>query len=374
MKYFLIAGEASGDLHASNLMKGLILADPQAEFRFMGGERMEEVGKGMIMHYRETNYMMLDVVFHLGKIMRKLKAIRNAIRSWNPDVVIPVDYPGFNMRIARFSASIGLKVFYFISPKVWAWRQRRVNLLKRYTERLFVILPFEVDYFRLFDMEVEYHGNPLVDEVHQFNQSFEGADAWKRDHGLTEKRVVALLAGSRKKEIEATLPPMIRLAESHPGYHFMVAGAPTIDPSFYSRFLEGTGVGIVHDETYQLLASCDAGLVTSGTATLEAALFGVPQAVVYKTGWIAYSIAKWLVKVKFISLVNLIYGSELVAEIIQKDLPGRMESELNRIMGDPSSRQSMKRGYDSIAGKLGEYGVTLRIGERMVEILKAEDK
>jgi lipid-A-disaccharide synthase len=374
MKYFLIAGEASGDLHASNLMRGLIKADPGAEFRFMGGERMEEVAGEMLMHYRETNFMMLDVLLHLGKIIRNLRRVKNSIRSWKPDVVIPVDYPGFNMRIARFSASAGLKVFYFISPKVWAWRQRRIRLLKKYTRKLFVILPFEVEYFRQFGMEVEYHGNPLVDAVSQFNQTFEGADAWKRRHALDSRPVVALLAGSRSKEIEATLPHMIRTAQAFPGYQFVVAGAPTIPPAFYRSFLEGSGVRIVEGETYQLLASSEAGLVTSGTATLEAAMFGVPQAVVYKTGWFAYSIAKWLVKVKFISLVNLIYGTELVVEIIQKNLPGRMRSELTRILEDPSYSQSMKGGYQSILGKLGEPGVTNRIGRQMVGFLKEEEK
>jgi lipid-A-disaccharide synthase len=373
MKYFLIAGEASGDLHASNLMRGLINADPGAEFRFMGGERMEEVAGGMLMHYRETNFMMLDVLLHLGKIIRNLRKVKHSIRSWNPDVVIPVDYPGFNMRIARFSASAGHKVYYFISPKVWAWRQRRVRLLKKYTRKLFVILPFEVDYFKQFGMEVEYHGNPLVDAVSRFNQTFEGADAWKRGHELDSRPVVALLAGSRSKEIEATLPLMIRTAEAFPGYQFVVAGAPTIPAAFYRSFLEGSGVRIVEGETYQLLASSEAGLVTSGTATLEAAMFGVPQAVVYKTGRMAYSIAKWLVKVKFISLVNLIYGTELVVEIIQENMPGRMKSELNRILEDPSYRQSMKEGYESILGKLGEPGVTNRIGQRMVGFLKEEE-
>jgi lipid-A-disaccharide synthase len=277
------------------------------------------------------------------------------------------------MRIARFSASAGHKVYYFISPKVWAWRQRRVRLLKKYTRKLFVILPFEVDYFKQFGMEVEYHGNPLVDAVSRFNQTFEGADAWKRGHELDSRPVVALLAGSRSKEIEATLPLMIRTAEAFPGYQFVVAGAPTIPAAFYRSFLEGSGVRIVEGETYQLLASSEAGLVTSGTATLEAAMFGVPQAVVYKTGRMAYSIAKWLVKVKFISLVNLIYGTELVVEIIQENMPGRMKSELNRILEDPSYRQSMKEGYESILGKLGEPGVTNRIGQRMVGFLKEEE-
>ena len=372
MKYFLIAGEASGDLHASNLMKGLIKADNHAQFRYMGGEQMAEVSDGMVMHYRETNYMMLDVVIHLGKILRNMRIIRKSILSWSPDVVIPVDYPGFNMRIARFSSSVGLKVFYFISPKVWAWRQGRVRKLKKYTKKLFVILPFEIEFFRRFGMEVEYHGNPLVDGVAWFMDKFEGPDKWRDMHGIDRRPLVALLAGSRKKEVEATLPQMVRIASAYPDFQFVVAGAPSLPPSFYHPFLAHSPVSIVFDETYPLLASSDAGLVTSGTATLEAALLGIPQAVVYKTGWLAYSIAKLLVKVKFISLVNLIMGSEVVTEIIQKDLYTGMKAELDKLMGDPSYARTMKESYGMMREKLGEAGVAERIGKRMVAMLKPE--
>jgi lipid-A-disaccharide synthase len=374
MKYFLIAGEASGDLHASNLMKGLIKADARAEFRFMGGELMQGVAGGLVMHYRETSFMMLDVVLHLGKIIRNMRTVKSSIRSWKPDVVIPVDYPGFNMRIARFSCSLGLRVFYFISPKVWAWRQRRVKLLKRYTEKLFVILPFEVDFFHRFGMEVEFHGNPLVDGITRFMSGFEGPEAWRKKHGLDQRPLVALLAGSREKEIQATLPEMVRIASTHPGYQFIVAGAPSMEPSFYRAYLQDSPVGIVFGETYPLLASSAAGLVTSGTATLETALLGVPQAVVYKTGWIAYTIAKWIIKVNFISLVNLILGTRVVAEIIQKDIGGQMNAELERIMEEPGYRKSITDGYGIIRDKLGDAGVADRIGRRMVTLLKREEK
>jgi lipid-A-disaccharide synthase len=277
------------------------------------------------------------------------------------------------MRIARFSGAAGLRVFYFISPKVWAWRQGRVKKLKKYTEKLFVILPFEIEFFRQFGMEVEYHGNPLVDGIVQFRREFDGPDNWRKSHAMDRRPLVALLAGSRKKEIEATLPRMIDLAKAYPGYQFVVAGAPSIDPSFYQHFLNNTPVRIVYEETYPLLASSDAGLVTSGTATLEAALIGVPQAVVYKTGWLAYSIAKLVVKVKFISLVNLIMGSGVVKEIIQKDLYPGMKAELDKIMGDHTYIQSMKEQYGKIRNKLGEAGVAERIGRRMVAMLKPEE-
>lgn len=369
MKYFLIAGEASGDLHASNLMKGLMQYDPHAEFRFMGGDLMNNISAGMVIHYRETSYMMLDVLFHLGKIFKTLRQIKAELLKWQPDVVIPVDYPGFNMRVARFATFHGLKVFYFISPKVWAWKQRRVNQLKKYTSRLFVILPFEVEYFHRFGMEVEYFGNPLVDEISGFRKGFEGQDAWRIKHGLDQRPIVALLAGSRRKEIESMLPPMVRVASEHPEYQFVVAGAPSIESSLYDQYLQGTDVGIVLQETYALLDSATAGLITSGTATLEAALFDVPQTVLYKTRLVAYCIGKRLIKINFISLVNLIYGKQLVVEIIQKDLFRRTAAELSRILQDTEYRARMKEGYKALQTDLGEPGVSGRIGRRMVELL-----
>jgi len=370
MKYFLIAGEASGDLHASNLMKGLMEADPDASFRFMGGDLMNGVYNGMILHYRETSYMMLDVLFHLRKIFRNFRKVKKEIREWQPDVIIPVDYPGFNIRLARYATSLGIKVFYYISPKVWAWKQRRVKKLKKYTSYLFSILPFEKAFFRQFGMEVEYFGNPLVDGAHEFKRNFEGVDSWKKRHGVDKKPVVALLSGSRKKEIEAMLPVMVEVARHHPGYHFMVAGAPSIDPSLYDSYLRGSGVGIDYHETYALLESSVAGLITSGTATLEAALLNVPQAVLYKTGSVAYSLAKRLIKINFISLVNLIYGKQLVLEIIQYELFNRANDELSRILGNDEYRTNILKGYSTLQSSLGEYGVSGRISRRMVELLK----
>jgi lipid-A-disaccharide synthase len=373
MKYFLIAGEASGDLHASGLMRELALLDPGAEFRFMGGDLMSAVsGGGLVMHYRETSYMMLDVLFHLRKIFRNLRRIRDELERWEPDVVIPVDYPGFNMRIARFARSRGLRVFYFISPKVWAWKQHRVSGLRKFVHALFVILPFEVEYFRKFGMEVEYFGNPLVDRVAEFLDSFEGKRSWKASRGLDGREVVALLAGSRKKEIQAMLPVMIRAAAQHPGYQFVVAGAPSIDPAFYSSFLEASRVRIVYGETYSLLASASAAMVTSGTATLETALFGAPQVVLYRTGTLAYAIAKRMVKINFISLVNLILGRGLLKEVIQKDLFSASAAELSRILEDDAYRQTIVEGYGQLGGMLGERGVSQRIAERMLELIGKE--
>jgi lipid-A-disaccharide synthase len=370
MKYFLIVGEASGDLHASNLMKGLLQADPQAEFCYMGGDLMEAVSPGRVMHYRETNYMMADVLLHLPRIFRNMRLIKRKILEWKPDVLIPVDYPGFNMRMARFASGQGIRVFYYILPKVWAWKQRRVFSLKKYADRLFAILPFEAAFFRQFDMVVEYEGNPLVDQVGHFRETFEGEEEWRRKHKLDNFPLVALLCGSRIKEIETTLPSMLTLAGENPGYQFVVAGAPSMDPSVYDKYISGTEVKIVYNETYALLACSKAALVTSGTATLETALFEIPQVVLYKTSLLAFNIAKRLIKINFISLVNLIYGKKLVEEVIQKDLTGRTRAELKLILNDDLYRRQMQEGYRQMKRDLGELGVSQRIGERMVEWLK----
>jgi len=372
MKYFFIAGEASGDLHASNLMKELLILDPQAEFRFMGGDLMQKVAGELVMHYRETSYMMLDVLFHLGKIFRNMRLMKQKIREWEPDVLIPVDYPGFNMPMARFASGQGIRVFYYISPKVWAWKQRRVRSLKRYVNRLFTILPFEKEFFRRFQMEVEYFGNPLVDQVAWFREQFIGAESWKKQQDLVEKPLVALLAGSRRKEIENTLPSMLTLAAEHPEYQFVVAGAPSMDKAIYKQYLQGTEVKIVYNETYALLECSEAGLVTSGTATLEAALFDLPQVVLYGTSKLAYGIAKRLIKINFISLVNLIYGKKLVEEVIQKDLTKRTRDELEKILNDKGYRKEMQEGYRVMKTDLGEPGVSRRIGACMIELLKEE--
>jgi len=372
MKYFLIAGEASGDLHASNLMKELIRKDADAQFRFLGGDLMQEVSPGMVLHYKATAFMMADVFLNLGKIFRNLRKIKEELVQWKPDVIIPVDYPGFNMRIAKFAASSGMRVYYFISPKVWAWKQRRVKDLKKYTRKLFVILPFEVAWFKQFDMEVEYFGNPLLDGVRQFQRDFEGALEWKNTHRLDKRPVVALLAGSRKSEIKDMLPAMARVAAAHPDYQFVVAGAPSIDTAFYTTYLEGTELKIVYGETYALLATAFAGLITSGTATLEAALFKVPQVVMYRTSAFAYSIAKRMVKIKFISLVNLILNKPVVLEVIQKDLYKQTETELSRILDDAVHRETIMKEYENLGKLIGEEGVSERIAGRMVELLKEE--
>jgi lipid-A-disaccharide synthase len=335
----------------------------------MGGDLMHAVSEGQVMHYKETNYMMLDVLFHLRKILRNMERIRQEISRWGPDVVIPVDYPGFNLRMARYAAGRGIRVFYFISPKVWAWKKGRIRRMKKYLSRLFVILPFEVDFFRSHAMEVEFFGNPLVDAVDEFRKEFTGAEQWKEARGFDRRPVVALLAGSRRKEIEHMLPAMARVASMHPGQQFVVAGAPAIPREFYASYLEGGDLRIVHGETYALLASASAAMVTSGTATLETALFGIPQVVMYRTGALAYALAKRIVNVNFISLVNLILGRELLKEVIQKDLQECAGRELDRILNEEAHRERILAGYGEMRDMLGETGVVHRIASRMVQLL-----
>ncbi len=371
MKYFLIAGEDSGDLHASNLMKQLKKHDPEAEFRFKGGDLMKEVADGFVMHYRDTSFMLTDIFLHLGKILRNIRKMKASMQEWQPDLFIPVDYGGFNFRMAKFARSQNIKVFYYIPPKVWAWQEWRVKKIRKYTNQVFSILPFEKEYFKGFDIHVEYFGNPLVDEIASFRSKFEGSESWKKRHGIDQKPLIALLAGSRKREIETTLPSMLKVASEHPEYQFVVAGAPSIEASMYEDFLKGTDVKIVFGETYPLLESAFAGLITSGTATLEAGLFNLPQAVLYRTSALGYRIVKPLINVNFISLVNLIYGKQLVLEIIQKDLYERSAHELSKILDDKEYREGMLKGYEAIGADLGAPGVSERIGKRMIELLKA---
>ncbi len=372
MKYFLIAGEASGDLHASRLMHGLQKLDSKAEFLFVGGDLMaEEAGKDPLYHYRIMNFMgVFSVLWHLARMMGILKQVKRNILAFRPDVVILVDYAGFNLRIARFVTGHGFRVFYYISPKVWAWKKGRIKLLREYVTRLFVIFPFEVPYFREQGIDVIYEGNPLTDVLHDYQDHAVERKAFLQGAGLDDRPLIALLAGSRKQEIRLCLPVMCRVAAQFPGYRFVVAGAPSMAPEYYDQFLTEDRVRIVFGQTYDLLQHAHAAIVTSGTATLETALFGVPQAVVYKTGWVTYGIGKLFVKFRFFGLVNLIFGDELVREFLQKDLETRLREELQRLIHDEDYRKHIQEGYATIRSMIGPWGVADRIGKRMTELLR----
>lgn len=366
MKYYLIAGEASGDLHASNLMKGIKEFDPAAEFRYFGGDLMSEHGGVLVKHYREMAFMgFLEVVKNLGQISRNLQLCKQDIVSFNPDAVILVDYPGFNLRIAKFAKQAGLKVFYYIAPKVWAWRESRVNVIKKYVDKLIVIFPFEVDYFKGHGIEVIYEGNPLTDSITSTK-----SENFNSVNELDSKPIIALVAGSRKQEIEYNLPIMLSVASRLSEYQFVIAGAPSLDMDIYKPYIEKTNVRVVFGKTYDLLSNSTAALVTSGTATLEAAMLKVPEVVCYKGSFLSMLIAWMVIRVKYISLVNLIMDKEIVKELVQYKLnPQNTFDELMKILPGHSKRDEMLENFDKLSVKLGEKGASKRIAGRIFDIL-----
>ena len=377
MKYYLIVGEASGDLHASNLMLALQQQDNQAEFRFFGGDLMTAVGGVCVKHYQEMAYMgFVPVLLHLPAIMNNMKLCKEDIVAWNPDVVILVDYPGFNLSIAKFlKRHTQIPIFYYISPKIWAWKEYRIKTIKRNVDELFSILPFEVPFFEdKHHYLIHYVGNPTADEVHQFRKSYsQSFEEYCLVHQLNPTQpIIALLAGSRIQEIKDNLPSMIKAIQHFPDYQAVLAGAPSIEESYYHRFLEGTNVQLVKNETYPLLAQASAALVTSGTATLETALFNVPQIVCYKTPLphLMRFLFQHVIKVKYISLVNLIADKEVVPELfadrfavsnIVKALKGLLPGGLNR--------QKMLEDYQSLHLALGSQVAHVNTAKTIVDLL-----
>lgn len=366
MKYFLIAGEASGDLHASNLMAALKNEDAQAEFRFFGGDLMQAVGGTLLKHYREMAFMgIIPVVLHLRTILRNMKTCEKEIERFHPDVVILVDYPGFNLKIARYvKTKLRLPVYYYISPKIWAWKQYRIKEIRRYVDRMFCILPFEVAFFQQLRYSVDYVGNPCVDAVDAFRQKQSAhPDSFRKDEELDNRPILALLAGSRRQEIKDNLPTMLAVAAAYPNHQAVIAGAPGIERAFYRKYMGDSAYKIVFDKTYSLLQHSDAALVTSGTATLETALFRVPQVVCYyvKAGKVASFIFRHFFHTKYISLVNLIAGREIVQELFGARFSYReIHDELGRILNDADYRNRMIAGYDSIIRLLGQPGASQR--------------
>ncbi len=372
MKYYLIVGEASGDLHASHLMKSLKEVDKQADFRFFGGDMMKAVGGTCVRHYRELAYMgLVPVLLHLPTILRNMRMCKRDIVAWQPDVVILVDYPGFNLSIARFLKSeTKIPVYYYISPKIWAWKEHRIKNIKRDVDELFSILPFEVPFYeQKHHYPIHYVGNPTADEVRQFR-------AVHPESGTTDgKRVIALLAGSRKQEIKDNLPAMIKaVAGYEKTYQIVLAGAPGIDAAYYDQYLKDTPVEVVFGQTYELLARSHAALVTSGTATLEACLFGVPQVVCYKLPLpaIAVYIRPLLLKVKYVSLVNLIADREVVPEMLDKNFTvADIRHELEQILDGPA-RQTMLDGYAEVKRRLGEERAPDNAARLMYRLLRSD--
>ncbi|MBQ8271164.1 MAG: lipid-A-disaccharide synthase [Bacteroidaceae bacterium] len=376
MKYYLIVGEASGDLHASNLMKALKEVDKNAEFRFFGGDLMAQVGGTCVKHYRDHAFMgFVPVLLNLRTIFANMAMCKADIKEWAPDVLILVDYPGFNLSIARdIHATTDIPVYYYIAPKVWASREGRIKNIKRDVDEIFSILPFEVDYFKKHRCDINYIGNPCVDAVDAYRGAHPRDDeAFRARYSLGEEPVVALLAGSRKHEIADNLPMMLDAMKRFPEYRPVIAGAPGIEEEFYAPYLAG-GAKIIFGDTYNLLNHAHAALVTSGTATLETALFRVPQVVCYSTPvpWLISKLKPYFLKVKYISLVNLIANDEVVRELVAADMKvSNIIGELEKLLPSSSpDRAAMLAGYDRMIDILGEPGASRHAAERMVQLLK----
>ena len=375
MKYYLIVGEASGDLHASNLMRAIQKEDGKAEFRFFGGDLMTAVGGTRVKHYKELAYMgFIPVLLHLRTIFRNMDFCKKDVQQWNPDVLILVDYPGFNLKIAEFvKKHTSIPVFYYISPKIWAWKEYRIKNIKRDIDELFSILPFEVEFFKKHDYPIHYVGNPCVDAVHAYCKHHPADKAvFLKENGLSDKPLVALLAGSRKQEIKDNLSRMIEASRDFPDYQFVVAGAPGLEPEYYNQFM-AADTKIVFGKTYEILRYAEAALVTSGTATLETSLFRIPQVVCYymAAGKIISFLRKLVLKVKFISLVNLVAGKEVVKELVADGMTvEHVKSELRRILPGGEGRQEMLDGYDRLLDILGPAGASEKAAEQIVNCLK----
>ncbi len=358
MKYYIIAGEASGDLHGSNLMKALYQKDPNAEIRFWGGDLMQKTGGTLVKHYRELAFMgFIEVVFNLKTILNNIKSCKTDILAFQPDVIVFIDYPGFNMRIAEWAKALGMKTHYYISPQIWAWKENRIKAIKRDIDKMYVILPFEKDFYeRKHHFPVDFVGHPLIDAI-QNRTTIEAAE-FRKENDLDDKPIIAILPGSRKQEITKMLEVMLSVVADFPEYQFVIAGAPSQEFSLYAPFLNNKNVRFISNKTYDLLSVSYAALVTSGTATLETALFKVPEVVCYKGSWASYQIAKRIVTLKYISLVNLIMDREVVTELIQEDCNSkRIKAELQKLL-DPINRNQVLAQYDLLEAKLGGSGAS----------------
>lgn len=370
MKYYIIAGEASGDLHGSNLMKALYKEDTNADIRFWGGDLMQNVGGTLVKHYRELAFMgFAEVVMNLKTILNNIKICKSDIEKFNPDVIIFIDYPGFNMRIAKWAKEKGIKTHYYISPQIWAWKESRIKDIKRDFDKLYIILPFEKDFYeKKHNFPVEFVGHPLIDAIH--NRTIIDSESFRKEHKLDNKPIIAILPGSRKQEISKMLSSMLSVVDDFPEYQFVIAGAPSQEYFFYEQFLNGKNIKFISNKTYDLLSNSHAALVTSGTATLETALFKVPEVVCYKGGWISYQIAKRIITLKYISLVNLIMDEEVVTELIQEDCNSkRIKIELTRIL-EESHRKQLLKNYDDLEQKLGGIGASEKTAHLIVSALK----
>ena len=373
MKYYVLAGEASGDLHASNLIREINLIDPQAEFRGFGGDLMEKEGMKVLKHYRDMAFMgLVPVIMNIRTIKKNFKLCEQDLLSFHPDVLILIDYPGFNLRMARFAKAHGIRTFYYISPKIWAWKQKRVFRVKAYVDEMFTILPFESEFYGRFDYKVNYVGNPLLDAILQKKTDPDYARFFAENQ-LPDKPILALLPGSRKGEISVLLPTMLEAASHFPEFQCVIAGAPNMGTEFYQPFMKSNAAPIIWDKTYEILIHSRAAIVSSGTATLETAILNVPQVVVYQLtpNWLFTPLKKYFLKTKWVSLVNIILKKEAVRELIQSDFTlENIVSEMNKIVRDPEHEKRMLADYREMMILLGDKGASKRAASLMVSKLK----
>jgi len=370
MKYYIIAGEASGDLHGANLIKAIRSRDESAQFRVWGGDLMEEAGATLVKHYRDLAFMgFVEVLFNLRTIFRNIAFCKKDIESYKPDALILIDYPGFNLRIAKWAKHRKIAVHYYISPQIWAWKEGRIKQIKRDVDQMYVILPFEKDFYeKKHGMPVHFVGHPLIDAIYKRHQVDPGE--FREEYGLDDRPIIALLPGSRKQEIAKMLRVMLSVTSNFKDYQFVIAGAPSVEASFYEQFIDNDQVHLLLNKTYDLLSISYAALVTSGTATLETALFKVPQVVCYKGSWISYQIARRVIKLKYISLVNLILDKPVVKELIQGEFISEyLNDELNIIL-DPYKRATLFLDYYDLEKKLGGRGASDKTAQLIVSSLE----
>lgn len=374
MKYYIIAGEPSGDLHGSKLMRGIRNHDAKAEFRFSGGDSMAAIGgkDNMLYHYKEMSFFgFVQVAMNLRTIFRQIDDTKRDIEAFNPDVVVLIDYPAFNLRIAKWAKARGIKVYYYIAPKVWAWKERRVKSLRRYVDRLYTIFPFETDYFRGHGIEPIFCGNPLTDDIAERRAMLPTSEAFRSECHLDGRPIVALLAGSRVSEIKANLPDMVALARRFTEYQFVVTAVPWIDKALYDRYIGDSGVKYVCDRTQHTLAHSVAAIVTSGTATLETALMGIPEVVLYHVPWLYEKLKPYFLRIPYISLVNINLGREAVRELVRAKLPPEeAAAELAAILPKGRDRERMLRDFDELRQMIGREGASERVAEDIVKTLR----
>jgi lipid-A-disaccharide synthase len=372
MKYYIIAGEASGDLHGANLIKALYKEDPEASIRCWGGELMQAQGATLVKHYRDTAYMgIFEVVAHARAIAKNFEFCYSDITSFAPDVIILIDYPGFNLRVARFAKEKGIKVFYYISPKVWVWNEKRVKKIKLYVDRMFVIFPFEEDfYITKHQYKVDYVGNPLFDAIEEKKTTIPERNEFLEQNKLIEKPIIALLPGSRKQEVSRLIPIMISVSKSFPDYQFVIAGTTALNESFYQKFIGNSNVPIIYNKTYELLFHSRIAVVASGTATLETALFNVPQVVCYKINQATYRLGKPFFPIKYFSLVNIIMDAPVVKELLQYNLERDITLELKQLINNNIYRNQMIENYNKLREKCGGPGASQKAAHLMVQYLK----